>query len=173
MKNTWSTECLRTIQFLYIKIYTDPTRLERCLRNLLENALKYSDDDVKITVVLSEHDNHLSIAIQDTGWGIPQKAQKKLGKQFYRVQIEGKKVHPDHGLGLCSVKQLVKEMDGSVTFRSTEGFGSIFIITLPWKLQHHYFRVDTKNLIWVFLFQIRFRGSSAWRLTSSSWWPSL
>ena len=66
-----------------------------------------------------------------TGWGIPQKAQKKLGKQFYRVQIEGKKVHPDHGLGLCSVKQLVKEMDGSVTFRSTEGFGSIFIITLP------------------------------------------
>ncbi len=69
--------------------------------------------------------------IQDTGWGIPQKAQKKLGKQFYRVQIEGKKVHPDHGLGLCSVKQLVKEMDGSVTFRSTEGFGSIFIITLP------------------------------------------
>lgn len=110
---------------------TDPARLERCLRNLLENALKYSDDDVKITVVLSEHDNHLSIAIQDTGWGIPQKAQKKLGKQFYRVQIEGKKVHPDHGLGLCSVKQLVKEMDGSVTFRSTEGFGSIFIITLP------------------------------------------
>ena len=138
-KNTWSTECLRTIQFLYIIIYTDPARLERCLRNLLENALKYSDDDVKITVVLSEHDNHLSIAIQDTGWGIPQKAQKKLGKQFYRVQIEGKKVHPDHGLGLCSVKQLVKELDGSVTFRSTEGFGSIFIITLPWKLQHHYF----------------------------------
>lgn len=59
------------------------------------------------------------------------KHRKKLGKQFYRVQIEGKKVHPDHGLGLCSVKQLVKEMDGSVTFRSTEGFGSIFIITLP------------------------------------------
>lgn len=89
MKNTWSTECLRTIQFLYIKIYTDPTRLERCLRNLLENALKYSDDDVKITVVLSEHDNHLSIAIQDTGWEY-RKSTEKLGKQFYRVQIEGK-----------------------------------------------------------------------------------
>lgn len=58
------------------------------------------------------------------------KSTEKLGKQFYRVQIE-EKVHPDHGLGLCSVKQLVKEMDGSVTFRSTEGFGSIFIITLP------------------------------------------
>ena len=97
----------------------------------MENALKYSDDDVKITVVLSEHDNHLSIAIQDTGWGIPLKAQKKLGKQFYRVQVEGKKVHPGHGLGLCSVKQLVKEMDGSFTFRSMEGSGSVFVITLP------------------------------------------
>ena len=65
---------------------------------------------------------------------IKRTAQKKTTIVFfrlYRVQIEGKKVHPDHGLGLCSVKQLVKEMDGSVTFRSTEGFGSIFIITLP------------------------------------------
>ena len=70
------------------------------LTKSIGNALKYSDDDVKITVVLSEHDNHLSIAIQDTGWGIPQKAQKKLGKQFYRVQIEGKKFI-DHGLGLA------------------------------------------------------------------------
>ena len=101
----------------------------------MENALKYSDDDVKITVVLSEHDNHLSIAIQDTGWGIPQKAQKKLGKQFYRVQIEGKKVHPDHGLGLCSVKQLVKEMDGSVTFRSTVGIWKFIPPPLQRKLQ--------------------------------------
>ena len=112
-------------------IYTDPIRLERCLRNLLENALKYSDDDVKITVSLSEHDNRFSIAIQDTGWGIPLKAQKKLGKQFYRVHVKGKKIHPGYGLGLCSVKQLVKEMDGSFTFRSIEGAGSVFVITLP------------------------------------------
>jgi len=58
----------------------------------LENALKYSDDDVKITVVLSEHDNHLSIAIQDTGWGIPQKAQKKLGSIVFKSR--GKKFIP-------------------------------------------------------------------------------
>ena len=112
-------------------IHTDPIRLERCLRNLLENALKYSDDNVKITVSLSKHDNRFSIAIQDTGWGIPIKAQKKLGKQFYRVQATGKEVQPGYGLGLCSVKQLVKEMDGSFTFRSTEGTGSVFVITLP------------------------------------------
>ena len=112
-------------------IHTDPIRLERCLRNLLENALKYSDDNVKITVSLSKYDNRFSIAIQDTGWGIPIKAQKKLGKQFYRVQATGKEVQPGYGLGLCSVKQLVKEMDGSFTFRSTEGTGSVFVITLP------------------------------------------
>lgn len=112
-------------------IYTDPVRLERCLRNLLDNALKYSDDDVKVKVSLDEHDNRLSIAIQDNGWGIPLKTQRKLGKQFYRVRIKGKDVPPGYGLGLCSVKQLVKEMGGSFTFQSTEGAGSVFVITLP------------------------------------------
>lgn len=112
-------------------IYTDPVRLERCLRNLLDNALKYSDDDVKVKVSLDEHDNRFSIAIQDNGWGIPLKTQRKLGKQFYRVRIKGKDVPPGYGLGLCSVKQLVKEMGGSFTFQSTEGTGSVFVITLP------------------------------------------
>lgn len=114
-------------------IYTDPARLERCLRNLLENALKYSDDGVRITVTLSGKNGLLSIAIQDTGWGIPQKAQKKLGKQFYRVQAEGKEVRPGYELGLSSVKHLVGEMNGSLTFQSVEKAGSTFVITLPYE----------------------------------------
>ncbi|MCD7849500.1 MAG: HAMP domain-containing histidine kinase [Parabacteroides sp.] len=112
-------------------IYTDPVRLERCLRNLLENALKYSDDRVEITVTFSQKDNRLSIAIQDTGWGIPLKAQKKLGKQYYRVQTEGKNMRPGYGLGLCSVKQLLLEAGGTLTLHSSEGAGSVFTITFP------------------------------------------
>lgn len=112
-------------------IQADTVRLERCLRNLLENALKYSDDDVRITVALTMHNNHYRIAIKDTGWGIPKKAQKKLGQQFFRVKQTDKPARPGYGLGLSSVKLLAKEMGGSMNFQSKEGVGSTFFINFP------------------------------------------
>lgn len=112
-------------------IQADTVRLERCLRNLLENALKYSNDDVRITVTLTMKNNHYRIAIKDTGWGIPKKAQKKLGQQFFRVKQTDKPTRPGYGLGLSSVKLLVREMGGSMTFQSEEGVGSTFFINLP------------------------------------------
>lgn len=112
-------------------IYTDKVRLERCFRNLMENALKYSDNDVNITVSLSEHDKQFHIAISDNGWGIPRQALKKLGTQFYRVNPIGKETKPGYGIGLSSVKHLLKEMEGKLTFQSIEGKGSTFFIILP------------------------------------------
>lgn len=113
------------------QINTEPIQLERCLRNLIENALKYSDDNVKITVWLKVENNHWSIGLEDTGWGIPKKAQKQLGKQFFRVKREGKPYHSGYGLGLSSVFLLTREMGGSLQFRSEEGKGSLFLIKLP------------------------------------------
>lgn len=112
-------------------IQTDTVRMERCLRNLLENALKYSDDDVRITVTLTRQSDHFRIAIKDSGWGIPKKAQKKLGQQFFRVKQADKPAQPGYGLGLSSVMLMAKEMSGSLTFKSEEGVGSTFFINLP------------------------------------------
>ena len=112
-------------------IEADTVRLERCLRNLLENALKYSDDDVRITVTLTMKNNHYRIAIKDTGWGIPKKAQKKLGQQFFRVKQADKPAQPGYGLGLSSVMLMAKEMGGSLTFQSEKNVGSTFFINLP------------------------------------------
>lgn len=58
-------------------IYADAAHLERCLRNLMENALKYSDDGVALTLIFSEDPDKIQITLHDTGWGIPKKAQKK------------------------------------------------------------------------------------------------
>lgn len=118
-------------QLPYTYIYTDKIWLERCLRNLLENALKYSDDNVQITVSITEMDKHIKIAVKDTGWGIPQKAQKKLGKQFYQTEHSRRKIHSGYGIGLSSVTMLVKEMGGTFKFHSQEGVGSTFFIILP------------------------------------------
>ena len=112
-------------------IQADTVRMERCLRNLLENALKYSDDDARITVTLTRQSDHFRIAIKDNGWGIPKKAQKKLGQQFFRVKQADKPAQPGYGLGLSSVMLMAKEMGGSLTFKSEEGVGSTFFINLP------------------------------------------
>lgn len=112
-------------------IQTDSNRLERCLQNLIENAFKYSDAGVTITLQIMINKDNCIISVQDTGWGISLKDQKKLGKQFYRIQHPGKPLLPGYGIGLSCVRQLSKELGGTFTFSSKEHEGSIFIITLP------------------------------------------
>lgn len=114
-------------------IHTDATYLQRCLRNLIENAFKYSNDGVEITVVLQEKQDWLTITVQDNGWGIPQKAQKKIGTQFYRVKQENKPSTRGYGIGLNSTKFLLKALGGKLTFQSQEGKGSAFSIHVPVK----------------------------------------
>lgn len=114
-----------------INIGIDRVSLERCLRNLLENALKYSNEDVAISVSAKSNKGQIQISVKDTGWGIPKEALKKIGTQFYRVRQTGKPSRSGYGIGLSSVKQIVEERGGIFTFQSKEGEGSEFIINLP------------------------------------------
>lgn len=126
----------KTIQFNVINrlspetVFTDPMRLERCLRNLFDNALKYSDHDVSITVTLSKKQEKMQIEIKDTGWGIPKNDLKKSGNLFYRVRKSIKPTRKGYGIGLCSVNDLLQELGGSLQIESTEGGGSTFTIQL-------------------------------------------
>lgn len=112
-------------------ICTDALYMERCLRNLMENAVKYSDEKVEITVTLSATDKKWNIAVKDTGWGIPRQAQKKLGTLFYRIQYADREPVKGYGIGLSSVKFLLGKLGGKLTFSSEEGKGSVFFIELP------------------------------------------
>lgn len=112
-------------------VNVDSLRLERCLGNLMENALKYSDDKVQITVVLSINNGWIQISVKDTGWGISKKDLKKIGRPFFRINHSDKPKLPGYGLGLSSVNLLVKEMKGVMSIQSKEGEGSAFCINLP------------------------------------------
>lgn len=110
-------------------IVADPIYMENCLKNLIENALKYSNNHAIVNVLLSDKNKMLSITIKDNGWGIPAKAKKKIFTQFY--QVPRPKMMQGYGVGLSFVQRIVKEHGGKITFSSIEGVGSTFFITLP------------------------------------------
>lgn len=111
-------------------VRTDAILLKRVLRNLIENALKYSDEGVKLEITATNRRGDFEISVKDNGWGIPAKDLKKLGKQFYRVRREGRKAQEGFGIGLACVKKLCKDLGGKLQISSREGEGSIFTVKL-------------------------------------------
>lgn len=110
-------------------VNADPFYLRNSITNLLDNSLRYSNENVKIEIFLENNLDDFSITIKDTGWGISAKLQKKLCKQccrgVHRNQPKG------HGLGLIYTTRVIRDMGGSIAFQSIEGEGSTFVITLP------------------------------------------
>lgn len=111
-------------------IMADPIYFDACVRNLLDNAVKYSGDNphIKIACVAGKKQQmHLSFA--DNGRGIPKADQKNIFKEFYRPTI--KSSVKNHGIGLAFTKQVIQAHSGKLLIESTEGKGTIFTIVLP------------------------------------------
>lgn len=115
---------------LHESVRTDAILLKRVMRNLIENALKYSDEGVKLEITATNRRGDFEISVKDNGWGIPAKDLKKLGKQFYRVRREGRKAQEGFGIGLACVKKLCKDLGGKLQISSREGEGSLFTVKL-------------------------------------------
>lgn len=109
----------------------DAMYLGNALRNLVENAVKYADDHVKVNVRLSATAGRLEIAVEDNGWGIAQKYQKWLFRQFYQVPRTDKEVRSGYGIGLAHCKCIVDEHGGTLRVKSEEGKGSTFYCNIP------------------------------------------
>ena len=112
----------------------DAEELQSAFVNLLDNAVKYSPDEVRISIRVkpSPIRNRIDIFIRDYGVGIPSSDLKRVFKRFYRVpQGEGQKVKGT-GLGLFIVNSIIKKHGGSIRADSKgEGRGSTFVIQLP------------------------------------------
>jgi signal transduction histidine kinase len=118
-------------------VYADRTKIQEVFDNLLSNSIKYTRKG-KITIMLKESEDLVSLSVKDTGVGIPKKEIEKLGTKFYRVQQylekEGKMkmVRPGgSGLGLYVTFGYVKAMGGKMTVESKVGKGSTFTFTVP------------------------------------------
>lgn len=119
------------------KIKADAEKLKIVIRNLIDNAIKYTpaDGSVKINAnvhVTSDYGSDMvQIEISDTGIGIPVDSQEKIFSKFYRADNATKIKTDGTGIGLYISKQIVEEHDGTIWFESTEGEGTTFYIQLP------------------------------------------
>ena len=111
-------------------VQTDPVLFGRILRNLISNAIKYTDaGGVSVTFVRDQQDVLLSVI--DTGRGIPPDEQDKVFDEYHQVANDARNREEGIGLGLTLTRQLLKAMGGWMECHSKPGHGSTFQCTLP------------------------------------------
>lgn len=115
-----------------------PRALEYILRNLVENAIKYSQKDGRITVrVLKKKKGRLHLVVKDEGAGISKEHLPRLFERFYRVDAGRSRQEGGTGLGLAIVKHFASALGGDVRVSSEEGSGAEFVVRIPresWEL---------------------------------------
>ena len=99
--------------------------------NMLENAIKYSEDAPKIDVYTENTNKYFILKIKDEGIGMSKNAQKYVFDKFYREHKGNIHNVKGHGLGLAYVKEIINNHHGSVHVDSEKGKGSIFTVKLP------------------------------------------
>jgi len=109
----------------------DEEKLKQIFINVIENAIRYSNENAKITVHSYQSDHRAIIEIQDEGIGIPEEDLPHITERFYRVNKARSRIDGGAGLGLSIVKQLVKQHDGSLAIKSVVGEGTLVTISLP------------------------------------------
>jgi signal transduction histidine kinase len=116
-----------------LETFTDPTALEIILKNLLDNAVKYSPPAPRIEVSLEVHEPaHMVIAVRDRGIGIERQQLKRVFRRFHRAPDPRVNERSGSGLGLYVAHRLVRNLGGRIRAESAGlGFGTTMSIRLP------------------------------------------
>ena len=113
------------------RIKANPVMVERIMRNLVENGLKYAEHGVRVEVRLNQTEKGALVEVEDNGWGIAPEYQKKIFKLYYRIPLEGDYRRRGTGVGLASAKTAVRLHRGKIWMKSELGKGSTFSFSLP------------------------------------------
>lgn len=117
-------------------IEIDRQYFERVLRNLLDNALRYTPPDGTITIRARELDGYLEFAVSDTGAGIAAADLPRIFERFYRSSKSRERSEGHSGLGLAIAREIVEAHGGEITVESVVGEGTTFRFTVPLARRH-------------------------------------
>ncbi|HWA00977.1 MAG TPA: ATP-binding protein [Caulobacterales bacterium] len=110
-----------------LKAHSDPTLVERLLRNLVSNALRHGGGEAHIAV--EARGARVFVTVSDNGPGIPAEEQARIFEEF--VRLDGRAGAEGLGLGLAIVKRIVELLGATIELRSSPGEGSAFTVGLP------------------------------------------
>jgi two-component system, OmpR family, sensor kinase len=112
-------------------VEADPERLEQVVRNLLDNAIRYSSPGGTIIVEIKTHDAQVELAVRDEGPGIAPPALERVFERFYRGNPAASHAEGGSGLGLAICREIAEAHGGGMCATSTVGQGSTFRLSLP------------------------------------------
>jgi len=114
-------------------IESDPDRIMQVLRNLLNNAVKFSKKNTSINVSVKKQSNEILFSVQDKGRGINKEQQSRIFEPFFQAKQTMYRESLGTGLGLAIAKGIVKSQKGKIWFNSKENIGTTFNFTFPLK----------------------------------------
>ena len=114
-----------------LKVYGDRKMLATAMRNLLDNAVRYTRPHGRVSMATSLVDGQVSIAVIDQGEGIPPELHDRIFERFYRGDAARDRNSGGSGIGLAIVKHVVQDHGGRIKLWSRKGQGSTFTVLLP------------------------------------------
>ena len=114
-----------------LMVLADAAQVERLVANLLSNAVKFTPDGGSVTVTAGRAGRLATLAVADTGMGVPEDEQDQLFSRFFRSSTAQRRAIPGTGIGLSIVRAIASQHGGSVSAVSKEGSGSTFTLSMP------------------------------------------
>jgi len=114
-------------------LQTDETKLHQILRNLIDNAIKFSPEEGEVRIIARETDEGIEISISDDGIGIAEKDQTEIFERFRQLDSSTTRKYFGIGIGLSLVKEYLNLLGGEIELESELGKGSTFIVRLPFQ----------------------------------------
>ena len=113
------------------KVKIDKEKIGVVIQNLLENAIKYTEQGGKIKITLDNDEKNVIFKIEDSGVGIPKSQQDRIFTKFFRAENVTRMETDGTGLGLYTTKNIVQAHKGQIWFESEENKGTTFYFTIP------------------------------------------
>ena len=112
-------------------IKADPDRISQVLRNLINNAIKFSDENNKIEVSAELKNDYIMFSVRDYGCGLSSENQIRIFEPFYQVENSTRRKHGGTGLGLTICRGIIESQKGKIWVESQLGKGCKFYFTVP------------------------------------------